>query len=81
MRGTVEPNSTVVVRLSNGAEITTTATSTGSWSVTFAENQLPTGTGSATATFTATDPAGNVATLTETFAFDTDAPDALSTLT
>ena len=80
MSGSVEPNSTVVVRLSNGSQITTTATANGSWSVTFSESQLPQGTGSATATYTATDPAGNVKVLTETFTYDTDAPDALTTL-
>jgi hypothetical protein len=48
--------------------------------VTFDASQLPQGTGSATATYTATDPAGNVKVLTENFSYDTDAPDALTTL-
>jgi hypothetical protein len=78
--GTVEPGSTVVVRLSNGSEQTVTAGQNGTWSVTFTENQLPSGSSTAQATFTATDPAGNSSSFTETFSYDTDAPDALSTL-
>ncbi len=76
LTGTVEPLSTVVVALSNGTSLSTTATAEGTWTVTFAAGQLPEGTGTATATVTATDPAGNVATLSEGFAFDTVAPEA-----
>ncbi len=78
--GTVEPGSTVVVRLSNGSEKTVVAGTNGTWTVTFAEGQLPAGTGNAQATFTATDPAGNTRSFSETFGYDTDAPDALTTL-
>lgn len=73
-QGTVEPNSAVVVTLSNGSRLTTTATAGGTWAVTFAEDQLPTGEGDATVTVTATDPAGNVASLTDSFGFDTEVP-------
>jgi hypothetical protein len=76
LTGTVEPLSTVVVALSNGASLSTTATAEGTWAVTFSAGQLPEGTGTATATVTATDPAGNVATLSEGFTFDTVAPEA-----
>jgi hypothetical protein len=72
--GTVEPGSTLVVQLSNGEQITTTAGANGTWSVTFAPDQLPTGEGTATATFTATDPAGNVNSFTDGFAYDTVMP-------
>lgn len=74
LQGTVEPNSTVVVTLSNGAQLTTTATAGGTWAVTFTEAQLPVGEGTATVTVTATDPAGNVASLTDSFGFDTEVP-------
>jgi hypothetical protein len=78
--GTVEAGSTVVVRLSNGSTQTVTAGANGTWSVTFQEGQLPSGSSTAQATFTATDPAGNTKTFTESFSYDTDAPDALTTL-
>lgn len=74
LTGTVEPNSTLVVRLSNGSEQRVTADGQGNWSVTFSKAQLPTGEGTATVTMTATDPVGNVKTLTETFAYDTVMP-------
>lgn len=72
--GTVEPFSSVVVRLSNGQTVSTAAGANGLWSATFAPGQLPAGDGTATATFTATDRAGNVATFSETFAYDTILP-------
>jgi large repetitive protein len=78
--GTVEPGSTVVVRLQNGSEQTVTAGSNGTWSVSFSAAQLPAGSGTAQATFTATDLAGNTKSFTENFGYDTDAPDALTTL-
>ena len=74
--GTVEPNSAVVVRLSNGQQIVTNSGVSGTWSVTFAEGQLPSGDGNASVTVTATDVAGNTASITETFAYDTEAPGA-----
>ncbi|MEZ5798715.1 MAG: Ig-like domain-containing protein [Paracoccaceae bacterium] len=74
LAGTVEPYSTVVVRLSNGQQQTVTAGASGNWTATFDHASLPTGEGQATVTMTATDPAGNTASLTETFAYDTVAP-------
>jgi large repetitive protein len=76
LTGTVEPNSTVVVTLANGATQTVSAGANGLWSATFATNQLPTGEGSMSVTMRATDRAGNVATLTDSFAYDTVAPGA-----
>ena len=72
--GTVEANSTVVVRLSNGSSITTTATANGLWSVTFGTNEVPRGEMDASVTVTATDPVGNTATFTEGFVIDTVSP-------
>ena len=72
--GTVEPNSAVVVHLSNGQEITTNSGASGTWTVTFAENQLPAGEGNASVTVNATDIAGNTASITENFHYDTIAP-------
>jgi large repetitive protein len=76
LNGTVEPNATVVVSLGNGASKTVTAGADGKWSATFASSQLPTGEGSMSVTMKATDVAGNVATLTDNFAYDTVAPGA-----
>ncbi|QYK42267.1 MAG: Ig-like domain-containing protein [Paracoccaceae bacterium] len=72
--GTAEPGSTVVVRLSTGAEKTAVATAGGTWSVLFGAADLPQGERNVSATITATDRAGNTATLTEAFAVDTVAP-------
>ncbi len=74
LSGTVEPGATVVVRLSNGATQTATAGADGAWSVTFPGADLPRGETGVTATLTATDRAGNVATLTDSFRVDTVAP-------
>jgi hypothetical protein len=76
LHGTVEPGATVTVRLSNGAEKTALATPEGTWSVAFAPADLPRGETAVTARITATDLAGNTATLTERFAVDTVAPGA-----
>lgn len=73
--GTLEPNSSLVVRLSNGQSVTTTSGADGKWSVTFTEAQLPRGEGTATVTMTATDHVGNVKTITDSFAYDTVMPD------
>ncbi|HMO06383.1 MAG TPA: Ig-like domain-containing protein [Paracoccaceae bacterium] len=72
--GIAEPGATVSVRLSSGAVRTTTSASDGTWSVAFGAADLPRGEVSVKATVTATDRAGNVATLAETFAVDTVAP-------
>lgn len=75
LTGTSEANSTVVVRLANGSEVTTTASATGLWSAHFDTAQLPSGpTGTSTVTVTATDLARNVDSYTQTFTYDTVAP-------
>ncbi len=76
LQGTVEPNSSVVVRLANGSSHTVQAGANGLWSATFAAGELPTGEVTTTATITATDRAGNTAVITESFAIDTVAPGA-----
>ena len=81
LNGTVEPNATVVVTLGNGAFKTVTAGANGLWTANFAANQLPTGEGSMAVTMKATDVAGNVATLSDTFAYDTVAPGAPDVIT
>lgn len=76
LTGTCEPGATVVVRLSNGSQVTTTSDASGNWSAYFTSAQLPAGTsGSATATITATDHVGNTAApIVHTFTYDTTAP-------
>jgi len=76
LNGTVEPGATVVIRLGNGAEHTVLATSEGTWSVTIPPSEIPRGEMNATFTYTATDHAGNVASITETVGIDTTAPGA-----
>ena len=76
LSGTVEPGATVVVRLSNGSEKTVVAGASGQWSVAFAAADLPRGEQNITAQLTATDRAGNTASLSETFRVDTNAPGA-----
>lgn len=72
--GTVEPGSTVVVAMSSGGSKTVTAGTDGSWTVAFGAADLPSGEGNASVTFTATDPAGNTATFSDSFAYDTVLP-------
>jgi large repetitive protein len=81
LQGTVEPNSSVVVRLASGASRTLQVGANGLWSATFAAGDLPTGETTTTATITATDRAGNTAVITETFAVDTVAPGAPDVIT
>jgi large repetitive protein len=81
LSGTVEPNATVVIQLGSGASRTVTAGANGLWSVTFAASDLPTGEGSSSVTMTATDVAGNTATLTERFEVDTVGPGAPDVIT
>ena len=76
LRGTVEPNSTVVITLQNGSTKTVNVGSSGIWTATFATDDLPTGEGTMSVTMKATDAAGNVATLTEQVEYDTLAPGA-----
>lgn len=74
MSGTAEPGATVVVRLSNGATQTATSNGAGQWTVNFPGADLPRGEQNVTATITATDRAGNTATLGDSFRVDTVAP-------
>lgn len=76
MTGTVEPGSTVNVTI-QGVTHAATVDASGNWSATFASNELASGSYDTSAQITATDPAGNTQTLTETFSVDTnyDAPD------
>ncbi|NPD16626.1 BapA prefix-like domain-containing protein [Xinfangfangia sp. D13-10-4-6] len=79
--GTVEPYAAVVVTLSNGETLTTRAGANGTWSVTIPGSYLPDADGvTLTATVTATDLAGNTATLSRDVIVDTVAPDALGVI-
>lgn len=71
MTGTAEPGSTVVVNLLGTAR-TATVDAAGNWSATFTAAEIPTGTYTATASITATDAAGNVTTVSESFGVDTE---------
>ncbi len=74
--GTTEPGSTVTVSLDGGAPVQATVAANGNWTVDFSESQIPTGDKTVTMTVTATDAAGNVGTVSDTFDVDTIAPDA-----
>lgn len=69
--GTTDAGATVSVTI-EGVTHTATADSSGAWSVTFAAGDLAEGTYQATAEVVSTDPAGNVATLSHSFAVDTE---------
>jgi len=70
LQGTVEQGSTVQVTIA-GVTHAATVDATGNWSADIAAADLPEGDYTATATITATDGAGNVQSLTESFAVDT----------
>lgn len=70
LSGTVEVGSTVVVSY-GGQSYGASVDGAGNWSATIPAGALPSGEGTATAQITATDAAGNTATLTESFAYDT----------
>ena len=76
LTGTVEANSTVWVRVNNGAPIETTATANGTWSITVPKNRLPEGNDiPVTVQVSARDWVGNVRHLdAETVRVDTVAP-------
>jgi hypothetical protein len=76
LTGTVEANSTVWVRVNNGAPIETTATANGTWSITVPKNRLPEGNDiPVTVQVSARDWVGNVRHLdAETVRVDTAAP-------
>ncbi|MEW2912344.1 Ig-like domain-containing protein [Leisingera sp. JC11] len=81
LTGTVEAGSTVDITI-EGVTRAATVDADGNWSVEFDADDLPEGTYSSQAEITATDPAGNTATLTETFEVDTeyDAPNVGSVI-
>lgn len=74
LTGTSEPGSTLVLHLANGSEMTTSVGADGVWSATFPASMLPTGEGNTSVTVTATDRAGNTASYTDSFAYDTIMP-------
>lgn len=77
LTGTVEPGSTVSVRL-NGFDHLATVSSTGAWTVDIPSNHIPTGTRDVSLVVNATDAAGNTASVSEMVHIDTDAPDTLT---
>ncbi len=70
--GTSEPGSTIVVQLGT-QQVTAVAGADGSWSATFAANQITPGTYTTTMTATATDLAGNTSIQTQSVTVDTEA--------
>ncbi|MCZ4351045.1 Ig-like domain-containing protein [Roseovarius aestuarii] len=74
--GTVEPGSTVTLTL-GGQAVNAVVAADGSWTATFAPGQIPSGTQVADMVATATDAAGNTATLTNQISVDRD-PNALT---
>lgn len=74
LTGTSEPYSTLVLHLANGSEVTTSVGADGLWSATFPASSLPTGEGNMSVTVTATDHAGNTASYTDSFHYDTVMP-------
>ncbi len=74
LTGTSEPFSTLVLTLANGAEVTASVGADGLWSATFPASSLPTSEGNTTVTVTATDHAGNTASYTDSFHYDTVMP-------
>ncbi len=71
LTGTAEAGSSVAVTV-EGVTHTVTAGADGSWSVTYAAGEIPSGTYDTTVSVTATDGAGNVTTTSDTFRVDTD---------
>ena len=72
--GQVEAGSTVVVNF-DGANHSATVDAAGNWSLTIPPGAIRPGTYDAAIVVTATDAVGNVATLSDTLAIDTDAPE------
>ncbi len=71
LTGTAEPGSSVVVGL-EGVSRTVTAAADGTWTATYAPNEIRSGVYEAPITVTATDVAGNVATTAGVISVDTD---------
>lgn len=72
LSGSSQAGSVVVVDI-DGVTQTATAGDDGTWSVTFAATDLPTGTYTATAVITSTDAAGNAVSMSHSFDVDTEA--------
>ncbi|SFJ86652.1 Ig-like domain-containing protein [Celeribacter neptunius] len=70
LSGTVEPGSSVVLSY-NGLGYSAVVATDGTWTATIPASALPSGEGTANVVITATDPAGNTASLSESFAYDT----------
>jgi large repetitive protein len=69
--GTVEPGSSVIVQLGNGASVAAVVDGSGHWSATIPSGSIPSGEGSASLTVRATDAVGNTAIHSETVQIDT----------
>ncbi len=76
LTGTGEAYSSVVIRLSNGAEQSVVVGSDGRWEAVFDSASLPSGEVTLGVAVTATDLAGNVSTFTDSLVIDTIAPPA-----
>ncbi|MFN2307004.1 MAG: Ig-like domain-containing protein, partial [Paracoccaceae bacterium] len=77
--GVVEAGSTVMVKFEKTTR-EADVDAQGNWTVSFDASEIPTGTYESGVEITATDRAGNVATISDTFEVDTDIPDAPNTL-
>ena len=74
LRGVVEEGSTVMVEF-EGTTRSASVDADGNWSVDFAASEIPGGTYDTVMNISATDAAGNVASITDTFTVDQDAPE------
>ncbi|WP_226554698.1 Ig-like domain-containing protein [Celeribacter naphthalenivorans] len=70
LSGTVEVGSTVILSF-QGQTYMAAVDAAGNWSATLPAAALPSGEGAANVTISATDPAGNTSSLTETISYDT----------
>lgn len=75
LTGVVEAGSSVIVNF-DGTSRAASVDAQGNWSVGFAPSEIGTGDEQVNVTISATDGAGNTATVTETAQLDTEAPDA-----
>ena len=70
--GTTEVGSTAVVVTLNGVAVNAVVAANGTWTATYASNQVAEGTYNATVSMRATDVAGNVETISDTIRVDTE---------